>query len=173
MDLLCFFLSCVCYAFVSVWLFVPCGHLLGKGLPLGSRLWCSTIGNLGQVWYLIVSIPDLCTLTYLDNHTRCRLDKLWLHPFKIYNLVIRCIFFPFLFCVCFIIYSSLASYLHGPISFASKHSSLLLVHMNFCVTLRECARIQRPVTRCGYIWASPRENLSSGVPKKWDSNQPA
>ena len=23
------------------------------------------IGNLGQVWYLIVSIPDLCTLTYL------------------------------------------------------------------------------------------------------------
>ena len=24
------------------------------------------IGILGQVWYLIVSIPDLCTLTYLD-----------------------------------------------------------------------------------------------------------
>ena len=23
------------------------------------------IGILGQVWYLIVSIPDLCTLTYL------------------------------------------------------------------------------------------------------------
>ena len=22
------------------------------------------IGSLGQVWYLIVSIPDLCTLTY-------------------------------------------------------------------------------------------------------------
>ena len=38
--------------------------------PLGSRLWCITvschfpIGILGQVWYLIVSIPDLCTLTY-------------------------------------------------------------------------------------------------------------
>ena len=25
------------------------------------------IGILGQVWYLIVSIPDLCTLTYLDH----------------------------------------------------------------------------------------------------------
>ena len=25
------------------------------------------IGILGQVWYLIVSIPDLCTLTYFDD----------------------------------------------------------------------------------------------------------
>ena len=24
------------------------------------------IGILGQVWYLIVSIPDLCTLTYFS-----------------------------------------------------------------------------------------------------------
>ena len=30
-DLLCFFLSSVCYAFVRVCLYVPCGHLLGKG----------------------------------------------------------------------------------------------------------------------------------------------
>ena len=30
-DILCFFLSCVCYAFMRVCLFVPCGHLLGKG----------------------------------------------------------------------------------------------------------------------------------------------
>ena len=37
-DLLCFFLSCVCYAFVCVCLYVPCGHLLGKGWPLGTRL---------------------------------------------------------------------------------------------------------------------------------------
>ena len=28
------------------------------------------IGILGQVWYLIVSVPDLCTLTYYDyRHT--------------------------------------------------------------------------------------------------------
>ena len=25
------------------------------------------IGILGQVWYLIVSIPDLCNLTYFDQ----------------------------------------------------------------------------------------------------------
>ena len=65
-----FVLSCVCYVFVRVCLYVLCGHLLGKGWPLGSRLWCLLwvclfpIGILGQVWYLIVSIPDLCTLTY-------------------------------------------------------------------------------------------------------------
>ena len=47
---------------MRVCLYVPCGHLLGKGWPLGSRLWCRTvichfpIGILGQVWYLIVSI---------------------------------------------------------------------------------------------------------------------
>ena len=29
-------------AFVRICLFVPCGHLLGKGWPLGSRLWCIT-----------------------------------------------------------------------------------------------------------------------------------
>ena len=27
-------------------------------------VWHFPIGILGQVWYLIVSIPDLCTLTY-------------------------------------------------------------------------------------------------------------
>ena len=26
-----------------------------------------SIGILGQVWYLIVSIPDLCTLSYFNN----------------------------------------------------------------------------------------------------------
>ena len=53
-----FFLSCVCYAFVRVCLYVPCGHLLGKGWPLSSRLWyllwvCHfPIGILGQVDYI-------------------------------------------------------------------------------------------------------------------------
>ena len=65
-----FVLSCACYVFVRVCLYVLCGHLLIKGWPLGSRLWCLLwvchfpIGILGQVWYLIVSIPDLCTFTY-------------------------------------------------------------------------------------------------------------
>ena len=68
------FMSCVCYAFVRVCLYVPCGHLLGKGWPLGSRLWCLTvslslpIGILGLVRCLIVSIPDICTLTYFKSH---------------------------------------------------------------------------------------------------------
>ena len=67
-DLLCFCSVLCLLCFVRVCLYVLCGHLLGKGWPLGSRLWCLLwvchfpIGNLGQVWYLIVSIPDLCNL---------------------------------------------------------------------------------------------------------------
>ena len=68
------FLACVCFAFVHVCLYVPCGHLLGKGWPLGSRLWHITVSLshpiciLGHVWYLIVSIPDSCTLAYFEKH---------------------------------------------------------------------------------------------------------
>ena len=72
-DLLCFCSVLCLLCFVRVCLYVLCGHLLGKGWPLGSRLWCLLwvchfpIGILGQVWYLIVSIPDLCILTYFKN----------------------------------------------------------------------------------------------------------
>ena len=46
-----FFLACVCYALLRVCLFVPFGHLLGKGWPLGSRLWYLT-GSLSlSHWY--------------------------------------------------------------------------------------------------------------------------
>ena len=64
------FLFCVCYAFVRL---VICAlwSPAGKGLAC----WLSFVvsnckfvtfpcGILGHVWYLIVSIPDLCTLTY-------------------------------------------------------------------------------------------------------------
>ena len=51
MDLLCFFLSCVCYAFVRICLYVPCGHLQGKGWPFGYRLWCLTVSLLLSHWY--------------------------------------------------------------------------------------------------------------------------
>ena len=47
-----FVLSCVCYAFVCVCLYVPCGHLLGKGISLGSRLWCLTVSLPLSHWYL-------------------------------------------------------------------------------------------------------------------------
>ena len=69
-DLLCFCSVLCLLCFVRVYLYLLRGHLLGKGWPLGSRLWCLLwvchfpIGILGQVWYLIVSIPDLCNLTY-------------------------------------------------------------------------------------------------------------
>ena len=47
----CVFLSCVCYAFVRVCLFVPCGHLLGKGSLLGSRLWCLSFSLSLSHWH--------------------------------------------------------------------------------------------------------------------------
>ena len=53
-------------------LYVLCGHLLGKADLLAlvcgvlPKVYHFPIGILGQVWYLIVSIPDLCTLTYLE-----------------------------------------------------------------------------------------------------------
>ena len=85
------FLFCLVFAiFVRVCLYVLRGHLLGKGWPLGSRLWCLLwvchfpIGILGQVWYLIVSIPDLCNLTYFytsysrsRNSPACSLHIYW------------------------------------------------------------------------------------------------
>ena len=46
-----FFLSCVCYAFVCVCLYVSCGHLLRKGWPLGSSLWCLAVSFLLSHWY--------------------------------------------------------------------------------------------------------------------------
>ena len=34
-----------------VCLFLPCGHLLGKGWPLGSRLWFLTVSLSLSHWY--------------------------------------------------------------------------------------------------------------------------
>ena len=67
-----FILSCVCYAFAHVCLFVPFGHLLGRGWSLGSSLLCLIVSLSLSHWYhgpgvvLIVSILDLCTLTYFQ-----------------------------------------------------------------------------------------------------------
>ena len=49
-DLLFFVLSCVCYVFVCICLYVLCGHLLGKDWPLGSRLWCLTVSLSLSHW---------------------------------------------------------------------------------------------------------------------------
>ena len=45
------FSACVCYAFVGVCLYVPFGHLLGKGWHLCSRLWCLTVSLSLSHWY--------------------------------------------------------------------------------------------------------------------------
>ena len=74
-----FVLSYVCYVFVRVCLYVHCGHLLGMGWPLGSRLWCLTVSLSLSHWYpgsgvvLDLSISDLGPLTSfvheLNGHT--------------------------------------------------------------------------------------------------------
>ena len=55
-------LLCLCARLFICALWSPAG----KGRPLGFRSvsFHFPVGILGQVWYLIVSIPDLCTLTY-------------------------------------------------------------------------------------------------------------
>ena len=64
------FLSCVCPAFASAYiaaLWSPAGKGLTSWL-LFVMFNCVFVtfpcGILGQVWYLIVSIPDLCRLSY-------------------------------------------------------------------------------------------------------------
>ena len=49
-------------------LWSPAGKGLSSWLSFVALLWVChfPIGILGQVWYLIVSIPDLCTLTYFS-----------------------------------------------------------------------------------------------------------
>ena len=55
----------------------PCGHLPGEALTLLYVIFYCTIvaflcGVLGQVWCLIVSIPDLCLLS---NLAMCAVDN--------------------------------------------------------------------------------------------------
>ena len=71
------FLSCVCYAFVRVCLYVPCGYLLGKGWPLGSRLWCLTVSLLKyiQMQTYLLCFSVLCLLCLC---TRLFVCALWL-----------------------------------------------------------------------------------------------
>ena len=69
MDLLCFCsvlcLLCLCARLFNCALRSPAGKGLTSWLSFVVSV--CPIGILGQVWYLIVSIPDLCTLTYFDK----------------------------------------------------------------------------------------------------------
>ena len=68
MDYLCF---CVSHAFASVHccLVVTCWERADL-LALVGDVYCIVTlpcGILGQVWYLIVSFPDLCCLSYFNK----------------------------------------------------------------------------------------------------------
>ena len=71
-DLLCFFclvFAMPLYASVYMCIVVTCWERADLlALICGVELWICyfPIAILGQVWYLIVSIPDFCTLTYFD-----------------------------------------------------------------------------------------------------------
>ena len=87
-DLLCFCSVLCLLCFVRVCLYVLCGHLLGKGCPLGSRLWfvVSTVSLSLSHWYpgsgvvldcidswslhpyLLFSKPCLVNLISKDTH---------------------------------------------------------------------------------------------------------
>ena len=71
-----FFLSCVYCAFLRVCLFVPCGHLLGKGWPLGSRF---VVSNCEVVTFQLVSWVRCDTWLYrfLAFAPLCSLDKIY------------------------------------------------------------------------------------------------
>ena len=68
---MCFFVSCVSHAFVSVHccLVVTCWERADL-LALVGDVYCIfdtfPCGILGHVWYLIVSFPVLCRLSYFD-----------------------------------------------------------------------------------------------------------
>ena len=70
MDL--FSLFCVfVFAFCDVCFLQTCGHLLGKAdlfallyVIFSSAFYTFPYSVLGPVWYLIVSVPDLCLLPY-------------------------------------------------------------------------------------------------------------
>ena len=63
----------VCHAFLSVHcnLLVTCWEMAGHLTLLYVMFYCACFtfpcAVLGQVWYLIVSIPELCLLTYLNS----------------------------------------------------------------------------------------------------------
>ena len=59
------FMFRVCHAFLSV--IAALWSPLGKGMTSWLSCMLCFIVFCGQVWYLIVLIPDLCLLAYFDN----------------------------------------------------------------------------------------------------------
>ena len=95
-DLLCFFsvlcLICLCERLFICALWSPAGKGLTSWLSFvvsNCKFVTFSIGILSQVWYLIVSIPDLCTLTYFyigtNAHGRQLTSLLLLCDFIMWN----------------------------------------------------------------------------------------
>ena len=65
-------LLCLCARLFICALWSPAGKGLTSWLSFvvpNYEFFYFPFGILGQVWYLIVSIPDLCTLTYFHQNT--------------------------------------------------------------------------------------------------------
>ena len=86
MDLF-YFVFVLPYCLVCV--LQPYGHLPRKGCSLGSPI-CDVFlcfvtfpyGVLDQLWYLIISIPDLCLLSYFHKaHSDKQMSKSCQKPF--------------------------------------------------------------------------------------------
>ena len=74
-DLFLLFVFRVCLSYGLVCFLQPCGQPLEKVLTSWlSCMWCfivflSLVLDQGQVWYLIVSIPDFCLIPYYKDVT--------------------------------------------------------------------------------------------------------
>ena len=77
MDLLCFCsvlcLLCLCARLFICALWSPAGEGLTSWLSfvVSTVSLSLSFGILGQVWYLIVSIPDHCTLSCFKDNIQC------------------------------------------------------------------------------------------------------
>ena len=71
MDILCFFCLCLCARLFICAFWSPAGKWLTSWLSSvvsNCEFVTFPIGILGQVRYLIVSISDLCNLTYFESN---------------------------------------------------------------------------------------------------------
>ena len=70
-SVLCLLCLCACLFICALW--SPAGKGLTSWLPfvVSSVSLLLSHWYFDQVWYLIVSIPDLCTLTYLEEMETC------------------------------------------------------------------------------------------------------
>ena len=95
-----FFLSCVCNAFVSVCLYVPCDHLLGKGCRLSikmiqararCRLVCSLPAYCVKLFELSRKAKPTC-VKYMQHGMQCSILGICgvnYHIYKAFIIIIQ------------------------------------------------------------------------------------